>query len=406
MKIQSIRAREILNSRAEATIEVELKTKEGIFCSSVPSGVSVGKYEARQLPTQDAIKNLKRIVAPALEGKSFSGAGQIDEALLRIDGPKDKSKVGANGLLAVSLASFRAAAAGEGIPLYSYISKVFGKKFPSSRTLKTLKGCFNILEGGKHAGNNLDVQEFMIVPEGNSFRQRLWRAVSVFEALEKILEKEFGVSATNLGDEGGFAPPLQKTEQALDLVMMAIKKAGLERKVKIGLDVAASEFYKKARYEFEEQKRSVEDMVSFYQSIVQEYPILFIEDPFSQDDFKAWREISSRFAVQSSELLVVGDDLTATNPERMKEARKNKACNAVILKPNQIGTVTETLKAAELAKEFGWEIIVSHRGGDTTDDFIADLAVGVAAGFIKSGGPSRGERVAKYNRLLKIEEEL
>jgi len=254
------------------------------------------------------------------------------------------------------------------------------------------------LNGGMHAGNDLDIQEFMVIPQMEGFKENLRIGVEIYQELKKILEKRFGKSAINLGNEGGFAPPLNKTKHALDLIMEAIKSAGYVEEVKIGLDCAASKFFKGGKYILENKKLNSEELLNFYQDLTKEYPILFFEDPFEQDDWQAWEKMSN--------LLVVGDDLTVTNPERIKKAHEKKACNGMILKPNQIGTVSETIEAAKLAKEFGWKIIVSHRSGDTCDDFIADLAVGISSDFIKSGAPARGERATKYNRVLRIEEEI
>lgn len=400
--IKSIKAREIINSRGEPTVESEVETEDGVFRASVPSGASRGKYEAVELKdggnrlfgqgVLKAVKNIKEIIEPKLKGEDVSNQKKIDEILIELDNTKDKSKIGANAILAVSVACCKAGAKAKNIPLYQYISQI------SNSTFKLPKPCFNILNGGAHAGNDLDIQEFMIIPQIKGFKENLRIGVEIYQELKRILEKEFGKSAVNLGDEGGFAPPLKKTKHALDLIMEAIKSAGYLGKVKIGLDCAASEFFKDEKYILESKKLNSEELLSFYQDLVKEYPILFFEDPFEQDDWQAWGKMSNP--------LVVGDDLTATNPERIKKAYEKKACQGIILKPNQIGTVTKTIKAAKLAKEFEWEIIVSHRSGDTCDDFIADLAVGISADFIKSGAPARGERVAKYNRVLRIEEEI
>ena len=400
--IKLIRAREIINSRGEPTVEAEVETEDGVFRASVPSGASKGKYEAVELKdggsrlfgqgVLKAVGNIKEIIEPNLKGKDVLNQEKIDQTLIQLDNTKDKSKIGANAILAVSIACCQAGAKAKNISLYKYISQI------SNSTFKLPQPCFNVLNGGAHAGNDLDIQEFMIIPQMESFKENLRIGTEIYQKLKKILEKRFGKSAINLGDEGGFAPPLNKTKQALDLIMEAIKSAGYVGKVKIGLDCAASEFFKKGKYILESKKLNPEELLNFYESLAKEYPILFFEDPFEQDDWQAWEKMSN--------LLVVGDDLTVTNPERIKEAYEKKACKGVILKPNQIGTVTETIEAAKLAKEFKWKIIVSHRSGDTCDDFIADLAVGISADFIKSGAPARGERVAKYNRLLRIEQEI
>jgi enolase len=276
------------------------------------------------------------------------------------------------------------------------------------------------LNGGVHAGNDLDIQEFMVVPQFESFKENLRAGMEIYHQLKEILKKNFGALAINLGDEGGFAPPLKRTSEALDLIMEAIRKTDYEGKVKIGLDAAASQFEKDGKYNFEGEERTAKELSDFYLDLLKQYPILFFEDPFAQDDWQGWKMIMSNVKSQTSgvpeigeanlgqdsNLLIIGDDLTVTNPERIKKAKEKGACDGVIIKPNQIGTVSETIEATKLAKEFGWKIIVSHRSGDTCDDFIADLAVGIRANFIKAGAPARGERVAKYNRLLRIEEEL
>jgi len=400
--IKSIKAREIINSRGEPTVEAEVETEDGVFRASVPSGASRGKYEAVELKdggnrlfgqgVLKAVKNIKEIIEPKLKGEDVSDQKEIDEILIKLDNTKDKSKIGANAILAVSIACCKAGAKAKNIPLYQYISQI------SNSTFKLPRPCFNILNGGMHAGNDLDIQEFMVIPQMEGFKENLRIGVEIYQELKKILEKRFGKSAINIGNEGGFAPPLNKTKDALDLVMEAVGSAGYVEKVKIGLDCAASRFFEKGKYILESKKLNSEELLNFYQDLTKEYPILFFEDPFEQDDWQAWEKMSN--------LLVVGDDLTVTNPERIKKAYEKKACNGMILKPNQIGTVSETIEAAKLAKEFGWKIIVSHRSGDTCDDFIADLAVGLSADFIKSGAPARGERVTKYNRLLRIEQEI
>jgi enolase len=412
IQIKSIKAREILNSRGEPTVEAEVKTEEGIFRASTPSGTSRGKYEAVELKDGGnrffgrgvlrAVKNIKEIIGPKLKGQDVTNQKKIDEILIELDNTKDKSKIGANAILAVSVACLRAGAVAKKIPLYSYISQICR----GWASVALPMACFNILNGGVHAGNDLDIQEFMIIPQMESFKENLKIGVEIYQEFKKILEKRFGKSAVNLGDEGGFAPPLNKTKDALDLIMEAIKSAGYVEEVKIGLDCAASEFFKNGKYLLEGEKFGSEELLNFYQYLVKKYPILFFEDPFEQDDWQGWQKLISNFQFLIPKPLVIGDDLTVTNPQRIKQAYKKKACNAVIIKPNQIGTVTETIKAAKLAKEFEWKIIVSHRSGDTCDDFIADLAVGISADFIKSGAPARGERVAKYNRLLRIEEGL
>ncbi len=401
-RIISVKAREILNSRGNFTVEVELKTNQGVFCASVPSGASKSKYEAKEIKTPEAVKNIQEVIGPKIKGMEVIEQKRIDDLIIELDKTKNKSELGANAILAVSMAVCRAGAVAAKIPLYKHIAKMVETR--PSPVLPV--PCFNIINGGVHAGNNLGIQEFMIVPQEKKFSKNLKKAVEIYHNLKEILKKRFGRSAVNLGDEGGFAPPLSFTEQALDLIDRSVKKSENGKDVKIGLDCAASEFFKNENYKLDKVVFTREGLIKFYQNIVRKYPILFLEDPFSQDDWQGWREISSKFKVQNSKLLIIGDDLLATNPYRVKQARKKDACNGMILKINQIGTVSEAIESAKLAKSYNWKIIVSHRSGETNDDFISDLAVGISADFIKAGAPARGERVAKYNRLLKIEEEL
>jgi len=426
-KIKSIKAREVLDSRGIPTVEADLKTEQGIFSAQVPSGTSEGKYEAIELRdggrrffgegVLKAVKNIEEIINSKLKGEDVSNQKKIDEILIELDGTKNKSHLGANALLGVSIACCRAGAGAKMIPLYQYIAEIFnfpafappaggasvGRQFS---IFKAPKPCFNVLNGGAHAGSNLDIQEFMIVPQFERFEESLRTGVEIYHRLKEILKEKFGVLATNVGQEGGFVPPVSETKNAIDLIMKAIEKSGYSRKTMIGLDCAASQFFKDGKYNFEGKNRKREELSDFYQDLVKEYPILFLEDPFSQDDWEGWNKINSKLKIKNEKLLIVGDDLTVTNPKRTQQAHKKEACNGIILKPDQIGTVSEALQVAKLAKSFGWKIIVSHRSGDTCDDFIADFAVGIGADFIKAGAPSRGERVAKYNRLLRIEEEL
>ena len=396
MKIKSIKAREILDSRGIPTVEVDLVTNNGVFRASVPSGSSTGKHEAFELRdvkkkryhglgVEQAVKNINEVIALKVKGMDATRQGEIDGLMIRLDGTENKSKLGANAILAVSMAVCRAGAAAKKMPLWKWISKLSGTK------LSLPKPCFNIINGGKHAGNNLDFQEFMIVPQFNRFSKNLQAGVEIYYELKKILRKEYGESAINLGDEGGFAPSLKFPIQALNLILIAIKKAGYNKKVKIAIDVAASEI-KSGKYDLD-----------FYTDLVKQYPILSLEDPFSEQDYNGFSNITKKLG---KKIIVIGDDFLVTNPKRIIKAQEKKACNGLLLKPNQIGTVTEALQSFNLAKAFGWKIMVSHRSGETLDSFISDLSVGLGADFIKAGAPARGERVAKYNRLLRIEEKL
>ncbi len=406
-KIKKIIAREILDSRGNPTVEVDLTTESGVFRASVPSGASTGKYEAQEIRDKakryngkgvlKAIKNVEQIIAPKLKGRDVIDQEKIDQLLVELDGTENKSRLGANAILPVSIAVCRAAAAIKGVPLYFYISEI------SKSKCKLPVASFNVINGGAHAGNDLAVQEFMIAPRMSSFKESLRVAVEIYHSLKEILKKNFGKSAVNIGDEGGFAPPLTTAEQALDLLVKAISKAGYKGKVGIMLDVAASEFYKKGKYEMKKAVFTKEKLLAYYLNLVKKYPIIGIEDPFSQDDWTSFAAITEQ---TKKNITIIGDDLLCTNPKRIKQAKDKQACNGIILKPNQIGTVTEALEAAKVTKSFGWKIMVSHRSGETNDDFIADLAVGLSADFIKTGAPTRGERLAKYNRLLRIEQEL
>jgi len=393
-KIKNIKAREILNSRGNPTIEVELETDEGVFIASVPSGASKGKYEAVELRDGGkryngkgvlrAVENINKVIAPKLKGKNPIRQEIIDNLMVELDGTENKSKLGANAILAVSIAVCRAGAASKNISLWEYISQL-AKTKPALPRPSVL-----VIEGGLHVGNKLDVQEFMIVPSADSFQEQIRLVAESYHTLRFILLKKYGEFATNVGYEGGLAAPAEKTEEALRLITEAIEKSGYKNKIKIAIDVAASTFYSKnGSYKFEGVTFTKDGFLGFYSDLVKKYPIISLEDPYDQEDWKGFQKITERLG---KKITIIGDDLLA--------------CNGLILKPNQIGTVTETLKAAELARFYGWKIMVSHRSGDTCDDFISDLAVGVGANFIKAGAPVRGERVAKYNRLLEVEQEL
>lgn len=361
-KIKSIKAREILDSRGDWTIEVDLETSQGLFRDSAPSGASKGKYEGKTVDSKTAVKNINSLVAPKLKGKDPADQKKIDDILKKLN-------IGANATTAVSLACCRAGAAAKNLPLYQYIAKIYGSRTP----INLPRPAFNMINGGAHASNHLDFQEFMVVLQHKTYSDNLKEASEIYQDLRKTLGR-------NVGDEGGFAPPLGNPEEALRLIS--------RKGVKIIIDVAASQF--------SNRKYTPE----YFQNLIKKYPIIGLEDPFTEDDVEGWQE------VRRSDLLIFGDDLLATNPERIKMAKEKNLCNAMILKVNQIGTVTEALEAVKLAKKYGWKIMVSHRSGETNDDFMADLAVGIRADYIKSGAPARGERVAKYNRLLRIGEEL
>jgi len=409
LKIKNIKAREILDSRGNPTVEVELETEEGIFVASVPSGASTGKYEAVELRdggeryrgkgVLKAIKNIQGVIFPAIKNKDVSNQKEIDELMIELDGTPNKSRLGANAILPVSMAVCRAGAKAKNLPLYKYLSEISNLE---SKVLNFPKPSFNIINGGAHAGNDLDIQEFMVLPQQESFLENLRVGSEIYHILKEIVEKKYGEEAMNVGDEGGFAPPVSDTKEVLDLIIKAIKDYP---KTKIGLDCAASQFFQDKKYHLEKKVFNSKELSFFYCELVKAYPIILLEDPFAEDDWEGWQKLISNFQFLISKPLVIGDDLTVTNPKRIKEAQEKKACNGLLLKINQIGTISEAIEAGKLARFFEWKVMVSHRSGETNDDFIADLAVGIGADFIKSGAPARGERVAKYNRLLKIEED-
>ena len=409
-KIEGIRAREIIDSRGNPTVEAEVFLEgRGFGRAAVPSGASTGKREAVELRDDDkdrylgkgvlrAVENIHRIISPELEGKDALDQNNIDQLLIKLDGTKNKEKLGANAILAVSMAAARAAASVLGIPLYRYLGGVNTCRLPVPM--------FNILNGGMHADNNVDIQEFMILPTGApSFREGLRMGVEVYHHLKKVLKEE-GLN-TGVGDEGGFAPNLSSNEAALEVIMEAIKRAGYKggKDFHLALDAAASEMYRDNMYQLASEglEKNSEEMVDYYLYLVNSYPIISIEDGLAEDDWEGWKLLTDRLGTQ---IQVVGDDLFVTNPEILKKGITEKAANSILIKLNQIGTVTETLEAIDLAKRNGFTWIISHRSGETEDYIISDLAVATGAGQIKTGAPSRSERLSKYNQLLRIEEEL
>ena len=404
-KIKKIKAREILDSRGNPTIEVDVFTDNFKGTASVPSGASTGVHEALELRdhtkrylgngVQKAVRNVERKIAPVLIGMDCTKQQEIDQLMIKKDGTENKTKLGANAILAVSLACARAAAQSKKQPLFLYLNELLPK-----RKILLPRIFFNIINGGKHADNKLSFQEFMISPNFNSVKQNLQAASEIYHVLKKDLHQKYGSGTTNVGDEGGFAPI--KLNTAMDVLKMlnkAIKDANYKGKVDIAMDCAASEFYSKGKYLVDGKKLSKEDLTKYYLQLIRNHPVISIEDPFEQEDFISFAELTKRCKIQ-----IVGDDLTVTNIDRIEEGIKENSCNCLLLKVNQIGTLTEALNAVSLAYEHGWEVMVSHRSGETEDTFIADLAVGIGCGQIKAGAPCRGERTAKYNRLLRIEE--
>lgn len=413
-KIKKIEAREILDSRGDPTIEVDLKTNDGVFRSSVPSGASTGKYEAKELRdggkryfgkgVLKAVENINKIIAPKIIGKDSSSQKEIDNLMIELDGTDDKSNLGANAICGVSLAVCRAGAGSKKLELFKYINEISKKiyKIPVKKP-KIPDPLFNIINGGVHSGSELDVQEFMIMINETLFSKKLQMISEIYHQLKELLLKRYGKLAINIGDEGGFAPPFVAPEQALEFIFKAAEDLNYKTKTKIILDVASSQFFKNGKYEMKIGVFTKDGLMRYYTDLLSKYPIMGLEDPFSEDDWEGFEQITKKLG---KKILIIGDDLLVTNPERIKKAKKRKAVNSMVLKINQIGTVSEALEAAKLAKEFGWKIVVSHRSGETNDDFIADFAVGIEADFIKAGAPTREERIVKYNRLLRIEEEL
>ncbi len=408
--IASLRAREILDSRGSPTVEVEATLESGASGrAAVPSGASTGKREAVELRDGDprrfggrgvlsAVKNVTEVIAPEVKGLDPYDQAGVDRALIALDGTPNKSALGANALLGVSLAVARAAASEAGLPLYLYLGGEGAGLLPVP--------LMNVLNGGAHADNGLDIQEFMVVPAGAScFSEALRMGVEVFQSLRALLRNK-GLS-TAVGDEGGFAPALGSNAAALDFLLMAVERAGYRpgEDLFLALDVAASELFKGGRYHLKADgvERTSEEMIAFYESLLGHYPLCSIEDGLAEDDWEGWVSLTRALG---SRVQLVGDDLFVTNPAIIRQGIERGAANAVLIKVNQIGTLTETLAAVDLAKRGGYGTVISHRSGETEDSFIADLAVAVNAGQIKTGSLARGERTAKYNQLLRIEEEL
>ncbi len=402
-EITNISAREILDSRANPTVEATVTVSGTVTgVASVPSGASTGIHEAHELRDGDkkryngrgvltAVQNINEIIRPALMGMDASDQRAIDEKMIALDGTKNKANLGANAILAVSLATARAVAKAKSIPLYEYLG---GDKKAAPTPM------FNLLNGGAHATNNIDIQEFMVVPHGLALPDAIRAGSEIYHTLGGLL-KERGLS-TGVGDEGGFAPDLNSDEEAIELLCAAIKKAGYEfDKVGIALDVASSEWFEGGKYLLPKRglTMTADELIEYYVTLREKYPIISIEDGVGEDDFDGWKKLTERLGER---MMLVGDDFFVTNVERLKEGIRIGAGNTILIKPNQIGTLTETLDVISLANESGYKVIISHRSGETTDTFIADIAAATDAQFIKSGAPCRGERVAKYNKLLEI----
>jgi len=417
MSINKIYARSIFDSRGNPTVEVDLYTNKGLFRAAVPSGASTGVHEALEMRDGDknkyhgksvfkAVKNVNEIIAPELckSGLRVTQQKECDDFMIQLDGTDNKSRLGANAILGVSLAICKAGAAEEGIPLYRHIANL-----ANYGDVILPVPAFNVINGGSHAGNQLAMQEFMILPTGaESFTEAMRMGSEVYHHLKNVIKSRFGLDATAVGDEGGFAPNIIEGRDALSLIKQAIDKAGYTGRIEIGMDCAASEFFKgDNKYDMDFKSDNSNQIITgdrlreLYNEYCKEYPIVSIEDPFDQDDWSNWTKMTG-----STDIQIVGDDLTVTNPKRINMAVAKKACNCLLLKVNQIGTVTESIEAHLLARKNGWGTMVSHRSGETEDCFIADLVVGLCTGQIKTGAPCRSERLAKYNQILRIEEEL
>ncbi len=406
-EIVSVKGRWILDSRGNPTVEVDVVTACGALGrAAAPSGASKGSREALELRDGEkafhgkgvfkAVKNVNEEIANALKGMDSMNQREIDLTMIKLDGTSNKSRLGANAIVATSMAVAKAAANSLGLPLYRYIGGPLADELPTPM--------LNVINGGEHAGNDLAIQEFMIVPwDFSRFSEALQAASEIYHSLKKYLKEKYGKDAINVGDEGGFAPPLKETREALDALMKAIADAGYEGRVALALDAAATHFYdpNKGVYVIDGKELDREGLLQFYEELIKDYPIVSIEDPLQENDWEGFKE-----AVKRLKIRIVGDDLLVTHPELVAKAIKEKAANAVLVKVNQVGTVSEAWDVIDMAHRACWSAIVSHRSGETEDTFIADFAVGTGAKAIKTGALARGERTAKYNRLLRIEEEL
>ncbi len=423
-KIKKVQAREILDSRGNPTIEVEVILENKIRgIAAVPSGASTGEFEALELRDGDklryggkgvlkACENVNRKINKVLKGQAVTCQTKIDKTMIELDGTENKSNLGANAILGVSLACARAAAIATNKCLYKYISSKFGfSSLIKSSKLKLPTPMFNVLNGGKHADSGLSIQEFMIVPIGiRTVKEKIRAGAEIFHSLKRnISSLNYSVG---VGDEGGFSPRLDSNKRALDLMSQAVEKAGyiLGKDVYFAIDAAANSFFSREdnQYILKPENISLDStrLIALYAEWVDNYPLMSIEDGLTEDDWNNWKEMKNKIISKKKDFMIVADDLTVTNPKRLKRAIENKCANAIIIKLNQIGTLTQTIECIKMAQKVGWKVIVSHRSGETCDDFIADLAVACGADFLKAGSLSRGERLAKYNRLMKIEEEV
>ncbi|KAA8543788.1 hypothetical protein F0562_022035 [Nyssa sinensis] len=414
--ITKVKARQILDSRGIPTVEVDLYTNKGMFRASAPSGASSGMYEAIELRDGDkgsylgngvrrAVRNINEKISEALIGMDPTLQSQIDQAMIDLDKTEKKGELGANAILAVSIAACKAGAAEKEVPLYKHIADLSGKT-----DLFLPVPAFTLISGGKHAGNNLAIQDIMILPIGaKKFEDAMQMGAETYHHLKAVITEKCGAHGCNVGEDGGFAPNISSFREALDLVKEAIGRTGYNERIKIAIDVSATDFCIGTKYDLDikspnksgQNFKSGEDMIAMYKELCTDYPIVSIEDPFDKEDWEHVKNFSGLGICQ-----VLGDDFLMSNPKRIERAIQESSCNALLLKVNQIGTVTEAIEVVKLAKDNHWGVMISHRCGETEDSFIADLSVGLATGQIKAGAPCRGERLAKYNQLLRIEEEL
>jgi enolase len=408
-RITKVHGREILDSRGNPTVEAVVWAGDVRSRAEVPSGASTGEHEALELRDHDpkrfnglgvlkAVQNMERIIAPKIRGLDPREQGKVDQVMIDLDGTPNKSRIGANAILAVSLAVAKLASKLVDAPLYKYLSKNKGRTLPVP--------IMNVINGGRHAGTGLRVQEFMVIPAtSKSFSESLRIGTEVYHSLRKVIQTKYGKLAVNVGDEGGFAPPITKTEEALEMLMQGILEAGYGpgKEIFLGFDAASSEFYEDGSYNIDDETKSTEQLAEFYLGLIDRFPVRYIEDPFEQEDFEHTAQFTKKVA---GKVEVVGDDLFVTNIPRLKKGIDAGAASALLLKVNQVGTLTEAMDAARLARKNHYGVVTSHRSGETEDTTIADLAVALNCGQIKTGAPCRGERTAKYNRLLRIEEEL
>ena len=407
MEIQNVIARQVFDSRGNPTVEAEIKTKNSTYSAIVASGASTGSKEALELRDNEkafmgkgvkkAVFNVNHIIAPKLKGRNVSEQGEIDKIMIEVDATPNKSSLGANATSAVSMAAARAGAAEKNISLYQHIADLAGnRKF----TMPVPQ--FNIINGGRHAGLENDIQEHMVMPVGaKNYSQALQMGTEIYHTLKKMLKGKFGAQGILIADEGGFVPSIKDADKRLNLLQSAIDKAGYSKEVRLALDCAASEFYSKGTYTIAGKKYSAAELVDFYAELVERFNIFSIEDGMDEEDWDGWKLLTEKLG---GKIQIVGDDLLVTNPALIKDGIRKKACNSLLLKINQIGTLTESIESAKLAFESGWSVVVSHRSAETEDSFIADLVVGIGAQQCKFGAPARSDRNSKYNRLLRIED--